>query len=146
MTARKHDKYIVRPRAGEKILDLATRPLVNANAAELPVKRTIMIDRKGIDETVVYQALHNVDALHAPPDHYQIPHSHDFVETYLFIGRNPDFTGLQAEVVFEDESYLLESPVSVYIPIGLKHQYRMRGGSGVLVITALKSEYGYNKR
>jgi hypothetical protein len=142
----KYGKYVVRPRAGEKILNLSTRPLVSSSADELPVKRHIMIDRKGVDETVLYQAMHSVDALETPPDHYQILHSHDFVETYLFLGRNKDFTGLRAEVVLEDESHQFDSPMSVYIPVGLKHQYRMLTGSGILIVTALKSEYGYDKR
>ena len=146
MTETKHGKYIIKPRAGEKILNLTTRPLVSGNADELPVKRTILIDKKGVEETILYQAMHTVDALTTPPDHYQIPHSHDFVETYVFLGRNPDYTGLRAEVVFEDEVHQFESPASVYIPIGLKHQYRMLTGSGLLIITALKSEYGYTSR
>jgi len=139
----KFGQLIVRPRRGEAILDLATRPIVTENAAELPVVRHILIDKKLVPETILYQAMHSVDALQTRPPHYQKPHSHDFVETYIFLGSGPDFTGLTAEVVFEDESHEIVAPASVYIPPGLVHRYRMVSGSGILIVTALKSEYGY---
>ena len=68
---------------------------------------------------------------------------HEFVETYLFIGNGPEFTGLTAEVILEEETYEVHSPASVYIPAGMKHMYRMKSGSGILVVTALKAEYSY---
>ena len=140
---RKYQKYINSPKKGDKILDLTTRPLVSAKADELPVKRSIFIDKAMVPETVLYQAMHEVDNLEKTPEHYQIFHSHDFVETYIFLGRGPDFTGLSAELIMEDEQYEIHSPASVYIPIGVNHKYRMTKGSGILIITTLKTEYSY---
>jgi len=139
----KNAKYIHSPKKGDKILNLATRPLVNANAEDLPITRSIYIDREMVPETVLYQAMHTVENLQAVPEHYQKMHFHEFVETYLFLGAGKDYTGLTAEVIFEDETYEIESPASVYIPAGKKHMYRMKSGSGHLIITALKSEYSY---
>jgi hypothetical protein len=142
---KKYQKYIVTPKEGEKILDLTTRPLVSANAHELPVKRTIFIDKAMVPETSVYQAMHEVHGLETPPGDYQIRHCHDFVETYIFLGRGENFSGLRAELIIEDERYEIDSPVSVYIPKGVFHNYKLLKGSGILIVTALKSEYSYEK-
>lgn len=145
MTTPKNARYITPAKEGAKILDVSTRPLVTGNAEELPVKRYVMLDREAVPETVLYQAIHHVEALMAPPPDYQVFHSHDFVETYLFLGKGPGYTGLRAEVYLEDERYEVEAPASVYIPEGMTHKYKMLEGSGLLVITALKSVYSYNK-
>jgi len=143
---KKYQKYINSPKKGEKVLDLTTRPLVSANAEELPVKRSIFIDKTLVPETVLYQAMHEVENLETAPEHYQKFHSHDFVETYIFLGKGPDFTGLTAELIMEDERYENHSPASVYIPIGTGHKYRMLRGSGILIITTLKTEYSYQEK
>ena len=142
---RKYEKYINQAKKGDKVLDLDTRPLVTGNADELPVKRYVLIEKEMVPETIVYQALHQVDDLREPPPDYQKFHCHDFVETYLFLGKEKDYTGLTAEVILDDERYEVISPASVYIPAGLIHKYKMFNGSGLLIITALKSEYSYQK-
>ena len=140
---KKYGKYINQAKKGEKIIDLATRPLVSGQAAELPVRRHVLLDKEMVEETVLYQAMHEVDDLMEPPPDYQIFHCHDFVETYLFLGRGRDYTGLTAEVILDDERYEVVSPASVYIPAGLVHKYRMFRGSGLLIITALRDVYSY---
>lgn len=139
----KYAKYINPAQKGAKILDLASRPLVTGTAAELPVQRTVLLDKEMVAETVLYQALHQVNDLTSPPPDYQITHCHDFVETYLFLGKQHDFTGLTAELFLEDERYEVVSPASVYIPAGLNHRYKMWHGSGILIVTALRSVYSY---
>jgi 2-isopropylmalate synthase len=145
MNELRNGKYINPAREGAKVLDLSTRPLVTGHAEELPVKRYILLDQTAVPETVLYQAIHHVDGLTAPPPDYQVFHSHEFVETYLFLGRGPEYTGLKAELYLEDERYEVVSPASVYIPVGMRHKYKMIEGSGLLVITALKSVYTYTK-
>jgi 2-isopropylmalate synthase len=139
----KYAKYIHQAREGDKILDTSTRPLVTGNAAELPIKRYVLLDKEMVEETILYQALQEVDELTAPPPDYQIFHSPEFVETYLFLGRQKDYSGLTAEVILGDERYEVLSPASVYIPAGLKHKYKMCKGSGLLIVTALRSVYNY---
>lgn len=140
---KRHSRLINRPRDGEKILDLSKRPITEADATNLPLRRKILIDREMVPETGVYQAMHIVDDLQNEPPHYQRFHSHDFVETYLFLGSGPEHTGLTAEVTLEDECHRIESPASVYIPAGMKHRYKMVKGTGILIITALKETYSY---
>lgn len=139
-----YKKYINHIRKGASIIDLATRPLVKGEAEELPVKRHILLDTGMVPETVLYQAMHEVDDLVEEPPDYQIFHSHDFVETYIFLGRGPDYSGLCAEVFLGGERYEVTSPASVYIPAGLSHKYRMLHGSGLLIVTALRNVYTYS--
>ncbi len=139
----KYAKYINQAKEGDKILDTATRPLVTGIAKELPVKRYVLLDKEMVEETILYQALHEVDDLTEPPPDYQIFHSHEFVETYLFLGREKDYSGLTAEVILGDERYEVASPASVYIPAELTHKYKMFTGSGLLIVTALRSVYNY---
>lgn len=138
-----YEHYINQAKEGAKVLDLATRPLTTGKADELPIKRYVLLDKEMVEETVLYQALHQVDELLEPPPDYQVFHSHEFVETYLFLGKNPGYEGLTAEVILGDERYEVKSPASVYIPAGLTHRYKMLHGSGLLIITALRSVYTY---
>lgn len=139
-----YKKYINQIRKGTSIIDLTTRPLVSGESEKLPVKRHILLDTGMVPETVLYQAMHEVNDLEEKPPDYQIFHSHDFVETYIFLGRDPDYSGLLAEVILESERYEVVSPASVYIPAGISHKYKMLCGSGLLIVTALRSVYTYS--
>ncbi len=51
------------------------------------------------------------------------PHRHDVPEIYLAI---TDYPGdMQVEVLLDDESYVLESPFTVFIPAGVLHAFRV---------------------
>jgi hypothetical protein len=46
------------------------------------------------------------------------------------VGNNLDFSGLAAEVWWENEGHKIESPLAVSFPPGLNHTYRFLNGSG----------------
>jgi mannose-6-phosphate isomerase-like protein (cupin superfamily) len=51
------------------------------------------------------------------------PHRHDVPEVYLAITEYPG--DMKCQILLEDESYVLESPFSVFIPAGVHHAFKV---------------------
>jgi hypothetical protein len=69
---------------------------------------------------------------HVPADQpeWLEDHAHNCPTSYLLIGRNPDLTGLSAEVVIEGRAFRAESPSAILLPEGSLHHHRLVAGSG----------------
>lgn len=69
-------------------------------------------------------------------------HRHDFDEVYLMIG---DKDAITFEVMLDDETYMVSTPASVYIPRGLPHAISPKkatvGLTGGLIALVLNGEY-----
>jgi mannose-6-phosphate isomerase-like protein (cupin superfamily) len=50
-------------------------------------------------------------------------HSHECPEVYLAISENRG--DMIFEITLEDETYTVESPMTVYIPAGMKHKFKV---------------------
>jgi hypothetical protein len=57
-------------------------------------------------------------------------HRHNCPTFYVLLGRNPDLTGLAAEVVIEGTAFLAEAPVAVLLPTAALHHHRLVRGGG----------------
>jgi len=70
------------------------------------------------------------------PDYVEV-HTHDVSQAYVF----PE-PGLTFEVVLGEEKYQAESPATVFIPAGLKHNLKILKGKGIEVCILRKGYYG----
>src|ERR1043166_52587 len=107
----------------------------------LPVKRHIFINRDSHPDADIYVAIHEARDLPENVPDYQVPHSHNTDEFYVFIGTNPDFSGLEGQIIFEGKVHRIVSPACVYIPTGTAHEYKVTRGVGT--VTVLFRSCGY---
>ena len=127
----------------ELILDVKIR-----SAEELikhavgPGTRYVFSDHNNNPRGNIYTIMRMVDNVDRPEQHVE-PHSHEFESLFIFKGSNPDFSGLEAEVLLGNEWYRFESPKAVSIPPGLNHTYRFIKGSGEYwnIVVAPGAEY-----
>jgi hypothetical protein len=78
-----------------------------------------------MDDKVVEGAFHmNVAWYLAPAKNEPVAHSHDTGEIIGFFGNNPDDPydlGGEVEIWLEDEKYVLDRSVLIYVPPGMVH-------------------------
>ena len=109
--------------------------VVSRSAEELikhkagPGTRYVFSDHNNNPGGSIYTIMRTVDNVEQPEQHVE-PHSHEYESLFIFKGSNPDFSGLEVEVLLENEWYKIESPKAVRIPPGLNHTYRFIRGSG----------------
>ncbi|GIW67378.1 MAG: hypothetical protein KatS3mg096_246 [Candidatus Parcubacteria bacterium] len=72
-------------------------------------------------------------------------HSHSVDQMYMWIGNKKNLKGLKVEVFLGDENYILNSPVAVYIPAGIKHSHRYIKGSGFFIGILVTNGKSYNE-
>ncbi|MEW5827146.1 MAG: hypothetical protein AB1778_09990 [Candidatus Bipolaricaulota bacterium] len=70
------------------------------------------------------------------PDYVDV-HTHDVSQAYVF----PE-AGLRFEVILGDETIQAESPATVFIPPGLRHNLKILSGKGIEVCILRKGYYG----
>jgi hypothetical protein len=112
-----------------------------------PGTRYVFSDHNNNPEGNVYVIMRTVEDVDKPELHIE-PHNHEFESLFVFKGKNPDMTGLEAEVLLGDKWYKFESPKAVRIPPGLNHNYRFVRGSGELwnIVLAPGAEYNRTVR
>lgn len=103
----------------------------------------------GIDKTVwadspIYIAVRKVRNVSQNQPEYIDVHMHSVDSLYLFIGENEGLKGLKGVVRIEDRENKVESPVTVFIPKGVRHSYKLTGGSGIYVSILLDGDYNGN--
>jgi 2-isopropylmalate synthase len=129
----------------ELILDVKTRSaeeLIKHTAG--PGTRYVFSDHNNNPKGNIYTIMRTVDNLDHPEQHIE-PHSHEFESLFIFKGSNPDFSGLEVEVLLGNEWYRIESPKAVSIPPGLNHTYRFIKGSGEYWNIVITPGAEYNK-
>ena len=72
------------------------------------------------------------------------PHTHDCESLFIFKGSNADLSGLEAEVLLDNQWYGIISPRTVRIPAGVRHTYRFIKGSGEFWNIVLTPGADYN--
>ena len=109
-----------------------------------PGTRYVFSDHNNNPKGNIYTIMRRVDQVDRPEQHIE-PHRHEFESLFIFKGNNPDFSGLEAEVLLENEWYRFESPKAVSIPPGVNHTYRFIRGSGEYWNIVITPGAEYNK-
>jgi 2-isopropylmalate synthase len=109
-----------------------------------PGTRYVFSDHKNNPQGNIYTIMRLVKDVERPEQHVE-PHNHDFESLFIFKGNNPDFSGLEVEVLLGDQWYRIESPKAVRIPPGLNHTYRFIRGSGEYWNIVLTPGAEYNR-
>lgn len=61
---------------------------------------------------------------------YVETHKHCVDNINVFLGNNTDLTGLKIEFELDDQIFKLDSPISIFVPAGVPHTFRILSGSG----------------
>jgi 2-isopropylmalate synthase len=108
---------------------------------EGPGVRYVMVDERVVADCRQYCIAREIPALTEPPPSHVDAHAHNVDSLFVFIGHEPGLTGLTVEVQLGDVVKELESPVSVFIPAGVVHTYRILKGRGVFINHVLAGSY-----
>lgn len=103
-----------------------------------PIKRISMLSKKTIPESKIHAAVHFVDAIDKKISKYSILHKHDVDEVNILLSQNDK---LVYEIQLDDEIYKVSSPVTIFIPKGVKHRADVISGSGFFVCLIMSNKY-----
>ena len=103
-----------------------------------PIKRISMLSKKTIPESKIHAAVHFVDAIDKKISKYSILHKHDVDEVNILLSQNDK---LIYEIQLDDEIYKVSSPVTIFIPKGVKHRADVISGSGFFVCLIMSNKY-----
>jgi len=81
--------------------------------------------------------VHHIEVKGDTGPNYVDVHTHDVSQAYVF----PE-PGLTFEVILGEETYTADSPATVFIPPGLKHNLKILKGKGIEVCILRKGWYG----
>lgn len=109
-----------------------------------PGLRFLALDKGLMKKAPVYIAVRRVRKVKENQPEYIDYHIHSVDSLYLFIGDEDNLKGLQAIVRIDNSERRIESPMTVFIPKGLKHSYKMTGGSGLYISILLDGDYNDN--
>jgi len=127
------------------ILDVKTRSAEELiKHKEGPGTRYVFSDHNNNPKGNIYTIMRRVENIVRPEQHVE-PHTHEFESLFIFKGDNPDFSGLEVEVLLGSEWHRFESPKAVSIPPGLNHTYRFIRGSGEYWNIVIAPGAEYNK-
>lgn len=103
-----------------------------------PIKRISMLSDITMPESKIHAAVHFVDAVNKKISKYSILHKHDVDEVNIILSQNDK---LVYEIQLDDEIYKVSSPVTIFIPKGVKHRSDVISGSGFFVCLILSNKY-----
>lgn len=103
-----------------------------------PIKRISMLSKKTISESKIHAAVHFVDAVDKKISKYSTLHKHDADEINMILS---DSGKLFYEIQIDDEIYKVNSPVTVFIPKGVKHRADAISGKGIFVCLIMSNKY-----
>ncbi len=103
--------------------------------SEAPIKRLSMLNKTLIPQSDTHIAVHFVDASIVLPKYSKL-HKHDHDEINLILSENSSLT---YKIQFEDESYQVTSPSTIFIPKGIKHSAQAISGKGLFVCIILSN-------
>lgn len=118
--------------------DLVVSPEVRS-AAELPHhrhgpgRRFVLLDGTKLPDCRQYCIVRQIRASDEIGKGHVDSHRHNVDSAFVFLGAGGDLEGLEVEVMVGDEVATLRSPVSVFIPAGARHSYRVLGGAGLFL-------------
>ncbi len=105
--------------------------------SKAPLKRFSMLSKALISQSNTHIAVHFVDASKNLPKYSKL-HKHNHDEINLILSEDSPLT---YEIKFEEESYKVRSPSTIFIPKGIKHSARAISGRGIFVCIILSNNY-----
>jgi len=128
-----YDKYIVKP------FDWEDRDLVFHSTNGLGELGPLIafLNREMVEGADINIFVHHIEVKGDEGPDYVDVHTHDVSQAYVF----PE-PGLTFEVILGEETHQAESPATVYIPAGLKHNLKILKGKGIEVCILRKGYYG----
>jgi len=130
----------------ERPEDLVVKPPI-ISASELqfhrhgPGWRYVMMDDRFVNDARQYCILRKIPQIDDFGAGHVDDHVHGCDSLFMFVGEEPDLTGLHVEVVLADAILPVSSPASVFIPAGMRHSYRVVGGAGFYFNHVLAGDY-----
>jgi len=127
-----YDKYIVKP------FDWAERPLIHHDREVMNGLGPLMafLNTDMVDEADLNIFIHHIDVENPPGPDYVGIHAHDVSQAYVF-----PLPGIKFEVTLGDETHVVDSPATVFIPPRLKHTVKIIEGSGIEVSIVRNEKY-----
>lgn len=124
---------------------IVTPPVISATELRHhrhgPGNRYVLVDDRFVPGAGQYCI-----ARHLPPGvHDQVghvdSHMHNCDSLFGFLGEEEGYVGLIVEVTVGEETRILHSPASVFIPAGIPHTYRAISGAGTFLNHVLSGSY-----
>lgn len=106
--------------------------------SEAPLKRLLMMGEEIQQKAESYIAVHLVKNLPKKILPYCEMHSHNHDELNLIISENKKLT---YQIQLANESYIVTSPSSIFIPKGLKHKAEVLKGEGIFISIIFNGKY-----
>ena len=103
--------------------------------SKAPIKRLSMLNKTLIPQSDTHIAVHFVDASIVLSKYSKL-HKHDHDEINLILSEDSSLT---YEIQFEDESYQVTSPSTIFIPKGIRHSAQAISGKGLFVCIILSN-------
>lgn len=130
----------------QRLTDLITKPPI-ISATELKYHRTgpgdryVLIDDRFVRNAGQYCIARNIPNIqHIKAGHVD-RHAHKCDSLFIFLGDSNNYEGLEVEVMVNDETQIVCSPASVFIPAGSPHYYRVISGGGTYINHVLSGNY-----
>ena len=101
--------------------------------SQAPIKQLSMLNKTLIPQSDTHIAVHFVDVSIDLPK-YSTLHNHDHDEINLILSEDSSLT---YEIQFEDESYQVTSPSTIFIPKEIRHSAQAISGKGLFVCIIL---------
>jgi mannose-6-phosphate isomerase-like protein (cupin superfamily) len=127
----KFEKNFVKPRVSEDI------PHHDSKEMDKIGKNIVLLDDKSYSGAGIRMTTRVVKGVTEDPGDYVDLHSHEVDQIFIFLGTPENEESLEVEFVFEDEIYQIKSPITVFVPKGVRHTQKIVRGSG-RYITLLK--------
>lgn len=106
-----------------------------------PGNRYVMIDDRFVEDCRCYCIVRTVEAVAEQVESHVDSHRHHVDSVFLFLGNEPQMTGLKVAVYLDSQAFEIESPVSVFIPAGVEHTYKFISGSGLFINQVFADNY-----
>jgi len=128
-----YEKLIVKP------FEWGDRDLVfhSAHGLEELGPLVAFLNREMVDGADLNLFVHHIEVKGNDAPDYVDVHVHDVSQAYVF----PE-AGLRFEVILGEETYQADSPATVFIPPGLRHNLKILAGKGIEVCILRKGYYG----
>lgn len=106
-----------------------------------PGSRYVLVDDRFVPGAGQYCIARRIPRLDDYGPGHIDTHVHHCDSLFIFLGDEPDYTGLRAEVTLDGEVIAVESPATVFIPAGIPHGYRVVSGAGTYLNHVLAGDY-----
>jgi 2-isopropylmalate synthase len=106
-----------------------------------PGTRFLALDESLIPGAPLYLAVRRVASIPVEQPEYVEVHAHSVDSLYVLLGDGPGLTGLSAIVRWEGGQRRVDAPMTVLIPRGLAHSYKLTSGTGTYLSVVLAGDY-----